>query len=176
MAKIDCICPPKADGEPRHPDGDTVTLRPKLDFRSGLAARNEVIILKQEDEQATTADILALLTETYLVSGIESWSLVDEKGKPLPVSRANVRAFLEEHPEEAMVVGDEADGLYSEAVITPLLKRARAYSPPTPINGSTSVTNGSSPDRPKPSKRSSISTTPTDGTARMSASPAGVSN
>ena len=176
MATIECVCPPKADGGIRRPDGDTVTLRPRLDFRAGLAARNEVIILKQEDEQASTADILAVLTETYLVSGIVSWSLVDAKGKVLPVTRASIRAFLDDHPQEAMVVGDEADGLYSQAVIAPLVKRAQASSPPTPITGSTSATNGSSPERPKPSKRSSISTTPTGGTAMMSASRAGDSS
>lgn len=173
MATFDCICPPKADGSPRHPQGDTVTLAERLDFRAGLAARNTVIVLKQEDEEASVGEILAALTETYLLHGITSWSFVDAKGKPLEVSRAAIREFMREHSEEAAIVGDEADGLYSSAVLDPLVKRARASSPPTPISASTSATNGSLPAAPKRSRRSSTTTTPTAVTERMSASPGG---
>jgi len=175
MVTIECVCPPKA-GETRHPDGDTVTLRPKLDFRSALTARNTIVVLKSEDPDATTADILAALTETYLIVGIESWSLTDERGKALPVSRVAIRDLMDRHPEAAMIIGDEADELYSEAVIAPLVARAQNSSPPTPINASTSATNGSSPKPRKPSRPSSTFTTPTAGTERMSASPAGGSS
>ena len=175
MATIGCICPPKADGTPRHIT-DEVTLRERLDFRSALWARNTVAVLKQEDAEASVAEILAALTEVYLLVGIESWTLVDAKNKPVPVSKAAIRALLAEHPDEAMTIGDEADGLYTEAVIAPLLARASNFSPPTPIAGSTSATTGSSPGHPKRSRPSSTSTTPTDGIARMSASLAGGSS
>ena len=173
MAVIPCVCPPKPDGAPRHANGDTVNLRPKLDFRSALSARNTVILIKQEDPDASAADILASLTEVYLLLGIESWTLTDGKGKAVPVSRQAVRDLMAEHSEEAMTIGDEADGLYSEAVITPLVVRASSYSPPTPISGSTSVTNGSSSVPRKRSKRYSTTTTPTDVIETMSASPVG---
>jgi hypothetical protein len=173
MAHIECVCPVRPDGAVRHPNGDTVTLREKLDFRSALTARNTVILIKQEDEQADAAAILAALTEVYLLMGITSWTLVDAKAKPLPVSRDNVRALMDEHPDAAMEIGDEADGLYSEAVITPLVARASSYSPPTPITGSTSATNGASPARRKRPKPSSITTSRTDVIETMSASPAG---
>ena len=175
MATIECVCPPKA-GETRHPQGDTVTLRAKLDFRSALTARNTVVVLKAEDPDASTADILAALTEVYLLVGIESWSLSDERGKAVPVSRVAIRALMDDHPEAAMTIGDEADEMYSEAVIAPLVARAQTSSPLTPMAASTSATNGSSPKRPKRSRPSSISTTPTDGIERMSASPAGGSS
>lgn len=175
MATIGCICPPKADGTPRHVT-DEVRLREKLDFRSALIARNTVAWLKEEDPGAGVAEILAALTEVYLVVGIESWTLVDARNKPLPVSKAAIRTVIEEHPDEAMVIGDEADGLYTEAVITPLVARASNSSPPTPIARSTSATTGSSPARPKRSKPSSTFTTQTDGIERMSASHAGASN
>jgi len=173
VATFPCVCPPKANGEVRHANGDTVTLREHLDFRAGLAARNTVIILKQEDSEATTADILAALTVNYLLDGIESWTLVDEKGKGVSVSRPAVRAFMAEHPEEAATVGEEADGLYSASVIDPLVKRASMYSPPTQTAASTSQTNGSSRTRPTPLRQSSTTTTRTGGTEKMSASPGG---
>ena len=173
MATFACICPPKSNGDPRHVNGDTVTLRDHLPFRAGLAARNTVILLKQEDSEATTADILASLTEVYLLEGIESWTLYDDKGKQVPVSRSTIRAFMADHVDEAMTVGEEADGLYSASVIDPLVRRAATFSQPTQTTNSMSATNGSSPTPLKRSKRSSISTSPTGGTERMSASPGG---
>ncbi len=176
MAVIECVCPPKADGTPRHPDGDTVTLRPRLDFRSALMARNTVILLKQDDDQVSVADILAALTEVYLLVGIESWTLVDSHNKPKPVTKQIIRNVIDAHPDEAMVIGDEADSLYSEAVITPLVARASTFLPPTPIDASTSATSGQSPAPRKRSKPSLTTTTQTGGTERMSASHGGVSN
>ncbi len=167
MAVIDCVCPQRPDGSARHPDGDTVTLRPKLDFRSALHARNTVILLRQEGVE-DVAEILASLTEVYLRVGIESWTLVDAKGKAVPVSRDAVRDFMAAHPDEATTIGDEADELYSEAVISPLVARASTSSPPTPTNGSTSATNGSSQTPRKRSKPSLTTTTRTDGTGTTS--------
>jgi len=169
MATINCICPPKPDGTVRHPNGDTVRLRETLDFKTGLTARNAIILLRQDDPDASGAAILAELTEVYLVAGIVSWTILDPKGKPIEVSKPAIRQFIAEHPQEAMDVGDEADALYSEAVIAPLVARASSSSPRTPTDTSMSATNGSSPALRKPSKRSSITTIPTDDTARMSA-------
>lgn len=176
MVTIECLCPPKAAGEVRHPQGDTVTLRERLDFRAAVTARNTIVFLKSEDPDASAAEILAALTETYLLLGIESWSLLDAKGKPLPPSKAAIREYLLARPEIAMRVGDAADELYSEAVVLPLLARAQNFSPPTPTNGPTSAPKGSSPKPPKPSKPSSTTTTPTGGTVPTSLSPAGDSS
>ncbi len=173
MASIPCVCPPKGDGSSRHPNGDRVTLRERLDFRSGLAARNTVIVIKQEDPEAGAAEILAGLTEIYLLVGIESWTLQDAKGKPVEVNRTTVRQLMADHPDEAMTIGDEADGLYSEAVIAPLVARALRSSASMQTTGSTSATTGSAPRPLKPSKRSSTTTSQTDGTERMSASRGG---
>ena len=176
MATIECLCPPTKAGDVRHPDGDTVTLREKLDFRSALTARNVFVLLKSEDPDVSTGEIMAALTETYLLTGIASWSLQDEKGKPLPVSRQAIRDILLTNQEAAMTVGDEADELYSEAVIVPLVARALKSSLDTPINGSTSPTNGSGLKRPRQSKPSSTITSLTDDTETISSSLAGVSN
>lgn len=176
MVQIECICPPRADGSPRHPAGDTVTLRERLDFRAALTARNTMILVKTEDPDASTAEILAALTETYLLVGIESWSLQDAKGKPVPVSKATIRESLLSHPNVAMTVGNAADELYSESVILPLVALAQTSSPPTPTSESTSVPKPSSARRPKPSKPSSITPFPMDATGTTSPLPAGAFN
>ena len=173
---IECICPPRADGEPRHPAGDTVTLRERLDFRAALTARNTMILLKTEDPDAGTAEILAALTETYLLVGVESWSLVDAKGKPVEVSKAAIRECLLSHPDVAMTVGNAADELYSASVILPLVALARTSSPPTPTTESTSAPRPSSVKRPRQSKPSSITPFPTDATVTTSALPVGASS
>jgi hypothetical protein len=176
MATIDCICPPKGDGETRHPDGDTVSLRERLDFRQALTARNAFLVLKAEDPDASTAEVLAVLTETYLLLGIESWTVQDARGKPVPVSKAAIRELLLTHPDQAMVVGDEADTLYSEAVISPLVARASNSSPTTPTAVSTSATSGPSPRRPRRSKPSSTTSSRTAGIVSISPSPDGDSS
>ena len=173
---IACVCPLTAAGETRHPAGDTVELRQKLDFRSALTAQNAVWLLKQEDPDASSGEVLAVMTEAYLILGIESWTVTDEKGKPWPVSRDNIRAFMNEHLEAAMEVGDAADALYAAAVFLPLVAKAQRSSRPTPTDDSMSRTNGSESGNHKQSKRSSTITTLTDDTEMTSPSLAGVSS
>lgn len=166
--KIDCICPPKG-GAPRHPDGDTVELRPRLDFRSANTILKAVQLMQTGDEDVETAEVLALLTEHYLIYGIESWSLEDDKDKPVPVSKTTIRDLLLPS-QAAMVVGDAADDLYSEQVMLPLVARAARLLQPSPTDDSTSAPTDSAPPRPKPSKPSSISTIPTAATATTTSS------
>jgi len=178
MVTVACLCPPNAAGEVRHPTGDEITLREHLDFRAALTARNTMMLVKTEDPDATVADMLAALTETYLLVGIESWSLVDAKGKPIEATKAAIREHLFSRPDIAMGVGNAADGLYSQAVIAPLVALASRSSPSTSTDESTSVTKHSSPPRKpsRPSLPSSITSIPTAGTAKTSPSLAGVSN
>jgi hypothetical protein len=172
---VPCLCPPKGDAV-RHPDGDEITLRDKLDFHAAITIRNSIAVLSSEEGGASVAEVLAVLTENYLLFGIETWTLVDAKAKPVPVSKAAIRELLLSHPDVAMDVGDEADELYAESVMLPLLQRASRSMPPTPTDGSTSQTTGSSTTRPKRSKRSSISTIPTAATVVTSSSLDGDSN
>jgi hypothetical protein len=173
--EIPCVCPSLSTGAPRH-QVDTVTLHDKLGFRAALTVRNTIIVIKNQDAVASIAEILAALTEVYLLEGIESWSIVDQRNKPVEVNRETVRAFLDDHPEEAMTVGNAADDIYQEQVLGPLVRQASKRSRPTPTESSTSVTTGSGPKRPKRSKPSSISTTPMDDTATTYAWRAGDSN
>jgi hypothetical protein len=175
-----CVCPPKADGGPRH-EGDTITLRDTLGFVATQTARNAIHLARSDArEQGVDLDAafaLALLTQQYLVLGIESWTRVDEKGKAVPVNRGTIAAFLEDPDADDVVsfVSDEADGLYAGKVMLPLLKAASNSSPRTPT-ASTSPTPGSGKTQAKPSRRSSISTIPTAATETTSKSPDGDSS
>lgn len=173
--EIDCICPPKADGERRH-EQDAVTLRETLDFRSVTAIRHGISLLEREDSDAYTAEVLAVLTEGYVLHGIEAWTLVDERGKPVPVSRAAIRDAVLSRVDVASVVGDAADELYGEKVLLPLLARASRSSQPTRTEPSTSPQTASPTRRPKPSKPSSTTSSRTDGIEATSTSLAGVSS
>jgi len=171
---IKCPCPATSDGTPRH-ESDTVTLKDSLTFRERLALRQTIKWAKETDEDSTEGELLAALTEGYVLGCIVSWTLVDEKGKALPPSRANIRDFLEAHDEQAMAVADAADDLYSTVVLLPLLVQASTSSPPSPTERSTSPkSNGQR--HPKPSRQSSTSTTPMAVTGPMPTSPAGASN
>ena len=162
-ATIPCVC-----SKARH-ETDTITFRPRLDFRSGLAVRKQLALEKDDDPAMGAGEILAILTESYLVYGIESWTLKDTDGKPLEPSRSNIRAFLEAHPEEAEQAGNVADGLYQEQILLPLLRRASESSQPSPTpelmspmppnSGPTSTRQKS-----RQSKPSLTSITPTDST------------
>jgi hypothetical protein len=183
---IACICPKK-----EHPDGDTVSLRDRLDFRSANTILKAIQLMQSDDEEVETAEVLALLTEQYLLYGIESWTLVSDSG-PLPVTKAAIREVLLPSPD-AMTVGDAADELYAEQVMLPLVARAARLSRPSPTDGSTSPktddsesptpttsaehsTSSSSQTPRKPSKPSSITTIPTVDTATTTSSLDGDSN
>lgn len=173
MSRIDCVCPPLPGGDVRHPDGDTVILRGALDFRGATAVRN-IIGLREDGD--TQVDVLASITEAYLLYGIESWSVVNVEGKPVELTRDAIRARLALHPLAFMPLGDEAHELYSEAVVLPLLQPVSTPSPASRTGPSTSRTNGSGSSHRMPSKPSSISTTQTVDIEPTTDSPGGGSS
>jgi hypothetical protein len=166
--EIPCVCG-------KH-ERDEVTLRETLDFRAAVTLRNSAIVAKSENPDLTTAEVLALLSEQYLLVGIESWSLMAEDGKPLPVTRAAITERILSNPEVAIIIADVADDLFGAKVVLPLLVRASNSSPPGPTGASTSARTTGTSRRPKPSSRSSITSIPTGVTARISASPGGASS
>jgi hypothetical protein len=170
---IPCPCPPKADGALRHPDGDTVTLRDRLDFKAGQTIEWAVTFAR--DEGAEAPEILATMTEWYALLGVSAWTLTDDHGKPLPVTRAAIRGTLLESPAAA-IVADAADDLYMAAVLLPLVAAASKSSPPTPTEPLTSAPPASRAKRPKPSKPSLTTSTPTAVIARTTDSRAGASS
>lgn len=174
MATIPCICPPKATGEPRH-ETDEITFRERLDFRSAMACRQSIVVLRAEDPGTATGEYLAALTEGYMLYGIEAWTLVDAKGKPVEVTKAAIRELLLTQ-DVAMSLADEADERYGPQVLLPLLQAAARSSQPTPTDDSTSPPTDSSSKSPKRSSRSSITSIPTGATATTTKPPAGGSS
>lgn len=164
---IPCVCG-------RH-EQDTVVFRQKLDFRAGLTIRHALILARVDDAEMSAAEMLTVLSEQYVLYGVESWSLCEPNGSPMPVTRAAIRDRLLANYEVALTLADAADEVYAEQILLPLLAGASTSSPATPTAPSTSATAGPTP-RPKPSRRSSTTTTPTDVTGPTSRSPAGVSS
>jgi hypothetical protein len=166
---IDCICPGQAH------DSDTVNLRDKLDFQQASACRNAVRLLYGDGSQGAPleGEILAALTVSYLFVGIESWTLKDEAGKPVPVNRGTIAQYLMADDVAAETVGDVADGLYSAKVVLPLGVMASRSSRATPTPDSTSVPKALPTELPKPSSQSLTSTTRTAGTGTTSKSRGG---
>lgn len=161
--QIPCTCPPKANGEPRHAH-DTVVFRDRLNLESGLAIRKSRDVMLIDDPGFEAADFLAVMSVQYMVHGIESWTRTDEKGKAIPCNRINIRQFISEHDDiVAEHLVDPADDLYAERHLLPLVKQALASSQPSPTEPSTSAETGSEVKPRKPSRRSSTSTTRTDG-------------
>src|SRR6185369_17550576 len=99
---IACICPESPHTE------DTVTLRDTLSFRQGKRIQYEIALLEDE-QRADIAFVLALLTESYILAGIEAWTLTDEKGKPVAVSEEAIRSRLLTRPAEADAIAEAAD-------------------------------------------------------------------
>jgi hypothetical protein len=169
--QIPCPCP----GTP-HGDGDTVYLRAKLDLHAGIAVQHLIINANQATERLGAAELTGVLAEGYLLYGVESWTLVDEDGRTVPVTQATIRSRLLSDFAVAAPVAEMADDLYMAPVLLPLVKRASASLPTTPTNGSTSAPPAGTPKPRKPSKRSSTITSLTDDTVPTSASHAGASS
>ena len=168
---IRCVCPDNADGSPRH-EGDTVTLRDTLGFREVTTIRN-LAGQVDYDDPLFVAEILAALSEGYILFGVSAWTLVDEKGKPLTVTRAEVRDRILANVDVAADVADAADELYGEKVVLPLLTRASRSSRPSQTASSTSRSKGSVTRLPKQSRPSSTGSSRTDDTETTTSSPGG---
>lgn len=168
---IPCVCP----GTPH--DEDVVTLKDRLSFHEATAIRKGIRLATDDDDPMATEERLARAVEGYILQGIAAWTLVDERGKRLPVSRVAIAEHILAHDEAAFLVGEAADPLYAGAVVLPLLRRASSSSPSTPTASSTSPTNGGRPTPlPKRSSRSSTTSTPTGGTGTTRSPRGGDSN
>lgn len=169
---IPCPCP----GSP-HPDGDTLTFRDKLDFERAMTVRNEIVRLVRARPGQSAA--LASITKTFAIVGLESWTVVDDKGKPrepTPIAIADTLEGLD--ILAASEIADQLDELYAERYVLPLVREAPTSSPPTSTDELTSAPTESeeSPVSVTPSSQSSTFITPTDATVRTSLSLVGASN
>lgn len=130
------------------------------DMRDILENKGELAGLMASDQ----ADLEINLAEAYLYEGVVDWNLVDEDGAARAVTADNLRSFLFNDYGRAEAAADKADDLYRPAVLDPLFQRALSSLPATSVKPSISPTSGNGQRRPKRSKRSSTSTSPTAGT------------
>lgn len=160
-----CLCP----GAP-HADGDFVYLRPRLGLAAGIVLQEPVAdwLRIPPSERPGQEYMRGELSERYLVLGIADWNLTDDAG-PVPVNPISIRERLLDDYERSQPAADKADELYSEVALGPLRRLIAMSSAPTSSNGSTSARSNGSPKRRRPSKPSSITTTPTDATGMTSA-------
>lgn len=135
---------------PLHPDGDTVTLRPKAGLEMGLAATGAL-----RRSGGRPGDIQAALGAVFLRYGISAWSFHDKDG-PVPFSPELIDQWLP-WDQGGFEVADKADALYGDTVLAPLLKRSAPSPVPTvaPVSTTPSLPSGVSPRTSrKPSSRS----------------------
>ena len=150
---------------------DTITFRDSFDFIQGATIESAIALIEETDEEIRPPLVLATLAKFYILMGVESWTFRDEKGRPLAVTTANIRARILEQPEVRGLLREPVDELYGPQVLLPLVQRAASSSRPSQTEPSTSRTRrGGRATSPKPSKPSSISTIPTDGTEMTSSS------
>jgi hypothetical protein len=116
-----------------------------------------------------TDEVTADLAVIYCRHGVDSWTLTDAEGEPLEVTPENIEGVLLADFGLGYAVADAAAGLYSQALLDPLLAEASKSSRPTRTRGSTSAPTSSSVTPLKRSKRSSTSTSQTAATAKTSA-------
>jgi hypothetical protein len=172
---IPCPCP-KVNGRLRH-ESDKVTLRNKLDFRQATTITKSVQFIDNDDEQSRAAEVLATLSEYYILVGIERWTIRDAANKPVPVTKNAIRQTILDRPAVYAPIEVAADKLYQEVILLPLVEAASSSSQPSPTEPPMSPRlDGEQPKRPKRSKQSSISTIPTAATVTTSSSPDGDSN
>jgi hypothetical protein len=126
----DCACP----GTP-HPNGDTVTFKPRLSFDENVAALSAIF---SGDGVGNANKAWGV----YLRHGVVAWNLLDDEGKPVPLTSEALEALPFEDQFE---IGDRGDDVYAAVVLAPLRRRTNSSSESGP------TTDGS----PRPTKRSS---------------------
>lgn len=149
-----CRCP---GGSPtRHPDGDTVTLRPEVSIAMGVAAQQAMhdTVTDPGAVGASVASMAGAFANVYLGFGIIGWSFLDAIGQPVPIT-PEATARLLPWDNGGMEVAEEADRLYGATLLAPFLRRLAASSSSGQTESSTSPTPVSGGKRPTPLRRSS---------------------
>lgn len=154
-----CECP----GAPH--EQDEVYLRPRLGYAAGADA--SVAAAAYVGKAIDANDLAKAIVPIYIRGGAVGWNLVDDDGEAVPF---DAEVLLSDW-DVAVIVGDQADNLYSEVITRPLVKAASQSSPLTPTAASTSRRKRSTGSPRKRSKPSSTSTTRTDGIVTISPSP-----
>ena len=165
---VPCLCL-MGEGKPkRHPDGEALNFRETLDFPTATKIRKSLEFIESDDPKARAIEVLAALTEAYILFGLEKWTVEDSRGKPVALTHGNIRSYLLANQVAADAAADAADDLYSKVVLLPLMAGAAKSSQPTRMASSTSAQTDSPLSRRKRSRRSMTGTTQTADTGAIS--------
>lgn len=121
----DCTCP----GQP-HDEGDIVFLLPSLSLEGGAAAEYDLLSTQGiEDENRRTYAMLAKWAATFVRYGAVAWNLIrlDEDGRPEPVP-FDVESLVADY-SLSRLIAEQANLLYTDAVMRPLFEAAKALAP-----------------------------------------------
>ena len=142
----------------QHPDGDSVSLKPKLGLAAGTTIQGTITNL---GKGVTFAEASGRLLELFLKYGVAEWTLHDEDGKDIELTPETLQSELLDDFARSESLADEADRLYSPVVVLPLVDDLLKSSRATRAARSTSASKSSPASRRKRSKPSSTSTTRT---------------
>lgn len=129
---VPCSCP----GTPH--EQDTVSIPEVLDARLGAAGTYAVQM------NSEIADMEGGIAAAWLHNAPRAWTLIDDKGDPLPITATNIDARLT-WKNGGMEVAEKANALYAGDLFAPLVARSQKPSrrgrtatstSPTPSNGS----------------------------------------
>lgn len=145
----ECRCP----GSP-HPV-DRVGLAPHAPIEVGAAVMGAI-----RTAGGNEIVLQGLMARSFML-GIREWTFTDAQGRPIRVDATSedfgdLLDDLLPWASGGAEVADRADGLYSQAILRPLLSRTSTSSRDGQMDGSTSAIPPSSPKRRKPAGRSSL--------------------
>lgn len=144
----DCSC----EGQP-HPEGDYVDLAPGLSLAGGMAAQGAMI--------AAGGDAVILqeqLARVWVRHGVIGWNLVDDRGRPRPVSPEMVEAEFP-YSKGGLEIAEACDDLYKQEVLNPLIRRLARLSERGSMGDIQTETSPKTTSTSKPRKRSSTEST-----------------
>lgn len=112
---VPCDCPEQF----RHPDGDVVSLYPKLGMEAGIAVQSAF------DANSSPEQRLVHMRIAMLDHQIAAWTKVDGEGKTAAINPAMVRARLAWMEGGSEVVAKMTE-LYGAAILAPFVNSTRA--------------------------------------------------
>lgn len=113
-----------------HPS-DWVDLEPELTLAMASGA---LFAMKTAD--GTNSAQMAAISGAYLPAAIREWSFIEDK-EPVPITRENMERLIP-WDKGGLEVTEQADALYSERLMAPLVKRLSSSAPSGPTEKSTS--------------------------------------
>lgn len=133
---VPCDCP----AQHRHPDGDVVSLFPRLGLEAGIAVQSAF------DANAAPADRLVAMRTVLIDHQIADWTKVDAEGQKADINPATIRARLSWMEGGSEVVAKMTE-LYGAAILAPFVSSIEAL---RKTSASQKTSDSSGPGQPGP--------------------------